>query len=139
VDKKLIISKKITDMKNIYDGVVILDNNGEALVTLPDYFETLNNNFRYQLTAIGAPAPNMYISEEIADNKFKISGGSSGMKVSWMVTGIRKDKFAEANRIPVEVEKSNTEKGYYLYPKAYGLPEKAGIDYQRTNNRFINK
>ena len=123
------------DMKNIYDGVVILDNNGEALVTLPDYFEALNNKFRYQLTAIGAPGPNVYIAEEISNNKFKISGGMAGMKISWMVTGIRKDSFANKNRIPIEVDKKESEKGYYLHPEAFGMQKEEGIDF---NNRKKN-
>ncbi|MBV8899851.1 MAG: hypothetical protein JOY92_07040, partial [Verrucomicrobia bacterium] len=39
------------DMMNIYNGTVTLDQNGEATVRLPDYFEALNRDFRYQLTA----------------------------------------------------------------------------------------
>ncbi|MGH8016557.1 MAG: hypothetical protein ACREBV_10215, partial [Candidatus Zixiibacteriota bacterium] len=77
------------DMKNIYDGVVILGANGAASVQLPDWFVALNRDFRYQLTAIGAPGPNLYISQEISNNGFAIAGGQSGMKVSWQVTGIR--------------------------------------------------
>ena len=45
------------DMKNVYDGTVTVDPEGRATVALPDWFETLNRDFRYQLTAIGAPAP----------------------------------------------------------------------------------
>ncbi len=116
------------DMKNIYDGVVVLDNDGKAIVTLPDWFEALNDNFRYQLTSIGAPGPNLYISKEVSGNVFEIAGGTPGMKVSWMLTGIRHDPFAEKNRIPTEVDKSDDDKGYYLYPEAYGLPATKGID-----------
>jgi hypothetical protein len=42
-------------MMNIYDGVVALDSKGQASVTLPEYFQALNSDFRYQLTAIAAP------------------------------------------------------------------------------------
>jgi hypothetical protein len=38
------------DMKNVYDGVVMLDNKGEAEIELPDWFGMLNKDFRYQLT-----------------------------------------------------------------------------------------
>jgi hypothetical protein len=71
------------DMKNVYDGVVELDANGEAWVELPAWFEALNKDFRYQLTPIGAPGPNLYIAQEVQDNRFQIAGGTPGMKVSW--------------------------------------------------------
>lgn len=114
------------DMKNIYDGVVTLDAAGEAVVQLPDWFEALNQDFRYQLTCIGGYAP-VYISQEVTGNQFKIAGGQPGLKVSWQVTGIRHDPFAEQNRIVVEEDKTGAEKGKYLYPRAYGQPASEGI------------
>ncbi len=109
------------DMMNVYNGNVTTDANGEAVVELPDYFDALNRDFRYQLTAIGAPGPYLYIAEKIANNRFRIAGGEPGMEVSWQVTGIRKDAFAEANRIQVEVDKPEKDRGKYLHPKAFGL------------------
>jgi hypothetical protein len=103
------------DMKNVYDGVVTLDEGGEAVVVLPDWFEALNRDFRYQLTCIGGFAP-VYIAEEIRGNRFRIAGGIPGMKVSWQVTGIRHDPWAEAHRIPVEEEKPEAERGRYRNP-----------------------
>jgi len=120
------------DMMNIYNGNVVLDANGEAWVELPAYFEALNKDFRYQLTAIGAPGPNLHIAQEISGNRFKIAGGSPGMKVSWQVTGIRHDPFAEAHRIQVEVEKTGKERGKYIHPKEYGVSETLGIDYEEN-------
>ena len=120
-------------MMNIYNGNVILNAEGESFVELPDYFEALNRDFRYQLTCIGGFAP-VYIEEEISNNQFKISGGKSGMKVSWQVTGIRQDAFANAHRIPVEEEKSGEERGKYAHPKEHGLPETDGIDYARFHD-----
>jgi hypothetical protein len=87
------------DMKNIYDGVAVLDERGAAWVELPQWFEALNRDFRYQLTAIGAPAPDLHVAEEMSNNRFKIAGGRAHMKVSWQVTGIRQDERANANRI----------------------------------------
>lgn len=107
------------DMMNIYNGIVPLNARGEAEVTLPEWFKALNGDFRYQLTAIGAPGPNLYIAEEIKDNHFKIAGGRAGMKVSWQVTGIRKDPYANAHRIKVEEMKPVGERGTYLHPDVY--------------------
>ena len=142
------------DMKNVYDGVVALDDTGEAEIELPDWFGALNKDFRYQLTAIGAPGPNLHIVEEISDttatkhgshnyydsgnnnngnnnngNRFKIAGGTSGMKVSWQVTGIRKDLWANAHRVQVEEDKPDKERGYYIYPDLYGQPAENGLSH----------
>ncbi|MBN2226691.1 MAG: hypothetical protein JW763_04950 [candidate division Zixibacteria bacterium] len=119
------------DMMNVYNGNVVLDANGYAEVQLPDYFDALNKDFRYQLTPIGAPGPDLYIAEEISDNRFAIAGGVPGMKVSWMVTGIRHDKYAEANRIPVEMDKPPEEKGQYIHPEAFGLSEDRFIHFEQ--------
>jgi len=119
------------DMMNVYNGNVILDATGEATVELPAYFEALNRDFRYQLTAIGAPGPNLYIAAKIANNQFSIAGGEPGMEVSWQVTGIRHDKFAEANRIQVEVDKPADEQGKYLHPQAYKLGQEYDIHYEQ--------
>ncbi|MDD5581041.1 MAG: hypothetical protein PHY16_17450 [Methylobacter sp.] len=116
-----------SDMKNVYDGVVSVDANGEASVELPEWFEALNRDFRYQLTAIGAPGPNLYIAQEVSHNQFKIGGGAAGMKVSWQVTGIRKDNWAEAHRNAVEQEKPTDERGLYLHPELYGESEERRI------------
>jgi len=107
------------DMKNVYDGVVQLGPDGEAWVQLPDYFQALNRDFCYQLTPLGGPAPGLYIATEIEDNRFQIAGGEPGLKVSWQVTGIRQDAYAEAYPIPVESAKPEGERGTYLHPELY--------------------
>lgn len=116
------------DMKNIYDGVVTLDDTGAAVVTMPNWFDALNQDFRYQLTAIGAPGPNLYIAQEITGNTFKVAGGTPGMKVSWQVTGIRHDAYANAHRIPVEQNKPQEERGTYIHPELFGKPASSGLD-----------
>jgi len=116
------------DMMNIYNGNAVLDGRGEASVKLPEWFDALNRDFRYQLTCIGGFAP-VYVAERVSNNWFKIAGGQAGMEVSWQVTGVRHDAFAEANRIPVEVDKPDTERGKYLHPFAHGLPEEMGLDH----------
>ena len=118
------------DVKNIYDGVVTLDGNGEATITLPLYFLALNRDFRYQATALDAPAPDLHLKKGVrkrffgifGEPVFTIAGGNPSQKISWQVTGIRHDPYIEQNPIVVEVEKGpNTlvEKGEYLIPDVY--------------------
>ena len=126
------------DMMNIYNGNVVLDANGEAVVELPDWFEALNMDFRYQLTCIGGFA-DVYISEEVHDNQFKVAGGDPGLKVSWQVTGIRHDPYAEANRIQVEVEKTGDERGTYLNPELYGLSIESRVDYINLRENDVSR
>ncbi len=124
------------DMMNVYNGNVILDSRGEAVVQMPDYFEALNRDFRYQLTCIGGFAP-VYIAEEISGNSFIIAGGTTGLKISWQVTGVRQDPYAEANRIEVETDKPADEVGLYMHPEARGLSETMQIHYEQ--NRLMEE
>ena len=117
------------DMMNLYNGTITLDFRGEATVELPDWFGALNKDFRYGLTAIGAPGPNLYIAAEVSNNHFSIAGGSPGSKVSWQVTGIRQDAYANAHRIKVEEDKSDKERGYYLHPEVFGQPAERQIEW----------
>ncbi len=113
------------EMKNIYDGVVTLDAAGAAVVTMPDWFELVNADFRYQLTCIGGYAP-VYIARELENGSFMIAGEgprAPGMKVSWQVTGNRIDPAARRSNHRVIVPKSASEKGKFLHPADYGRPE----------------
>ncbi len=106
------------DMMNVYNGNVTTDENGSATVELPNYFEALNRDFRYQLTVIGQFAQAM-VAEEISHNHFTIRTTQPSVKVSWQVTGIRQDAWANAHRIPTEEDKPAEKRGTYLYPELY--------------------
>jgi hypothetical protein len=116
-----------SESKNIYDGTTDLDASGEATVEMPSWFEALNGEYRYQLTAIGGPAPALHIAEELANGRFKIAGGTPGGRVSWHVTGIRKDAWAQAHAAPVEVDKPDDERGSYLAPELFGATAELSI------------
>src|SRR5881397_381537 len=120
-------------MMNIYNGNITTDENGEASVPLPDYFEALNRDFRYQLTVIGAFAQAI-IAGKITNNHFTIKTNAPNVEVSWQVTGIRQDAWADAHRIAVEVEveKSDKERGYYLHPEVFNQPEEKGVWWTRN-------
>jgi hypothetical protein len=115
------------DMMNVYNGNVALDRRGEAVVELPEWFEALNRDFRYQLTALGGPQPGLYVAEEVNRNRFRIGGGAPGGKVSWQVTGIRHDAYAEAHRLQVEEEKGDDERGRYLFPEGFAASKERSI------------
>jgi hypothetical protein len=109
------------DMMNIYNGNTVTSADGFATVVLPPYFETLNKDFRYQLTVIGTFAQAI-IAQKLQDNQFVIQTDKPGVEVSWQITGIRKDPYAQAHPIIPEVDKPGAEKGTYLHPELYGQP-----------------
>ena len=106
------------DMMNIYNGNVVTDNAGNAIVSLPDYFEALNIDFRYQLTVIGEFAQAI-ISQKIKANSFQIKTNKPNVEVSWQVTGVRNDAFARKNRIQVVEQKEAENIGTYLNPEVF--------------------
>jgi len=119
------------DMKNVYDGIATLGPSGRATIQLPRWVEAVCGEFRYQLTAIGGPAPGLHIASEIRRGRFSVAGGLRGMKVSWQVTGIRHDPWAKANRIQVEEKKTGSERGTYRHPEALGRPEELSVQWAR--------
>jgi hypothetical protein len=119
------------DMMNVYNGNVTTDSSGEAVITLPDYFQALNRDFRYQLTVIGQFAQAI-VASEIKDNRFTIKTDYPGVKVSWQVTGIRQDSWANKHRIRVEEDKADRERGFYLYPEAFDQPQEKSVEWARN-------
>jgi trimeric autotransporter adhesin len=121
-------SVESSEMKNIYDGTVITDSHGDAVVQLPEWFEALNRDFRYQLTVIGQFAQAI-VASKIANHQFAIKTDKPNVEVSWQVTGVRQDAYAKAHPLEVGVAKSERERGYYLYPELYGAPEEKQIEW----------
>lgn len=115
---------------NVYSGNVELDESGEARVTLPEWVAAFNKDFRYQLTCIGQAAP-VYVAREVGDDGFSIAGGAAGMKVSWQLTGVRNDAYAQANPLLIEQEKPEDEKGFFLNPEAFGHDHSRHVQYKR--------
>ena len=100
--------------------------------SLPDWFEALNRDFRYQLTPVGAPGPNLHVAQEIRDNRFQVRRYT---RHEGLLAGDRHcvrghDPYADANRIPVEEAKPATTTSTYLYPQAYGQPDSKGVNYE---------
>ena len=116
------------DMMNVYNGNITTNERGEATVELPNYFEALNRDFRYQLTVIGQFAQ-AFVASEVSAGRFDIKTDQPNVKVSWQVTGIRQDAWANKNRIQVEEDKPAEERGYYLHPEVFHLPDSVNIQW----------
>lgn len=115
-----------SEMINVYSGNVTLDENGEAIVKLAAWVEAYNKDFRYQLTCISGNS-SVYIAKEFSDNSFQIAGGTPDTKVSWQLTGVRKDPWAQAHPLIVELDKPKDQRGYYRNPELYDQPENKRI------------
>jgi hypothetical protein len=116
------------DMMDVYNGDVVTNQRGIATVILPDYFEALNRDFRYQLTVIGQFAQAI-VARKIGHNQFVIRTSKPNVEVSWQVTGIRHDAYADAHRIQVEEEKPPQDQGRYLHPELFGAPAEQAVGY----------
>jgi hypothetical protein len=114
------------DMMNIYNGNATTDASGSAVVTLPEWFETLNRDFRYQLTVMGQFSQAI-VASKVANHQFTIKTDKPNVEVSWQVTGIRQDPWANAHRIPVEVAKAQADRGLYLHPELFGAPPEKSV------------
>jgi len=118
------------EMVNLYSGNVTVDANGDAVVTMPAWFQAFNKDFRYQLTCIGGFAP-VYVAQTIKNGQFRIAGGKPGMTVSWQVTGVRNDAYANAHPLQVEEVKPDSERGLYQNPTDLGEPENKAVNYAK--------
>ena len=117
------------EVLNVYRGTVVFDANGEAVVTLPDYFTDININISYQLTPVGAYMQ-VFIKEKVnGSNQFVIAGGIAGKEVSWAVYAERNDLYMQKNpeQRNTEVQKREQDKGKYLIPALYNAGENKAI------------
>ena len=121
-------SVESSEMKNIYDGVVTTDARGNATVHLPTWFESLNGDFRYQLTVIGQFAQAI-VAREIQNHEFAIKTNLPNVKVSWQVTGVRHDAWAQAHPLVVEEQKQQNARGFFIHPELYRAPKERGVEY----------
>lgn len=126
------------DMMNIYNGNVVTDAQGRATIQLPEWFDVLNKDFRYQLTPIGQFAQ-VIVEQEIKNNRFVIRTDKPKVKVSWQITGIRNDAYARNYRLPVEEVKPPSERGTYLHPELFGMPDHLTPARAKSMNRMMGR
>jgi hypothetical protein len=118
------------EVLDVYSGNVTTDADGLAVVRLPDWFEALNTDFRYQLTCVGRFAQAI-VESEIAANRFTIRTNLAQVKVSWQVTARRNDAWMRAHPFAAERDKPAAERGTYLTPLEHGQPEEKGVEWVR--------
>jgi hypothetical protein len=120
------------EMKTIYDGLVTTNAEGYAEVALPDYFEVLNRDVRYQLTVVGDFAQAI-VARKVEGNRFTIRTSQPGVEVSWLVSGIRADAWAAQHPTIVERDKAPSDIGHYLHPQAFGKSRDEGMRSSRPS------
>lgn len=119
-----------SEVLNVYSGNVVTDEDGRAVVELPEWFGAVNTDFRYQLTVIGRFAQAI-VEEEIAGNRFAIRTNMANVKVSWQVTARRIDAWMRAHPFEAERDKPDAERGMYLSPREHGQPDEKGAGLAR--------
>lgn len=130
------------EILNLYRGTTVFDSNGNASIKLPEYFNAINKDFSYQLTPVGAAMPNLFIKNKInSTGEFTISGGINNKEVSWVVYGVRNDKYLQVNpnQRKTVIEKPNHYKGRYWDVKSWGKTDEEGILYKIPGKNMSKK
>ncbi|MBL0335072.1 MAG: hypothetical protein IPP73_07075 [Chitinophagaceae bacterium] len=122
---------------NFYSGNVTTDATGKATVQLPDYFEAINKDFRYQLTVLGTFAQAI-ISKEVSNNHFEISTNQPNVKVSWEVKGVRNDARMQMHPFTAVAEKTPAQKGKYVDAESHHQPLSKGVSYDANLQSSLN-
>ena len=120
-----------SEVLNVYTGNVTTDETGNAVVALPNWFEAINRDFRYQLTVVGQFAQAI-VASKIRNNHFAIKTSVPNVEVSWLVSAVRSDAALLKHPFKVEGDKPDYERGYYLSPEAHGQPEERDIEWARN-------
>jgi hypothetical protein len=115
-----------SEVLNVYSGNVMTNEDGEAVVMLPDWFQALNRDLRYQLTVIGTFAQAI-VAEKVKHNRFTIKTSAPTVEVSWQVTGVRSDPTMHKHPFKAEEDKPERERGTYLSPESFNQPEEKNV------------
>src|ERR1051325_12136820 len=67
------------------------------------------------------------VAEKIKGNHFRVKTNAPNVEVSWLVTGVRQDAYANKHRIQVEEVKPEQERGFYLHPESFDQPEEKSV------------
>ena len=128
---------------NVYRGVVTTDARGYATVSVPAWFEALNEDILYQLTVLDYADSDSFtlakVVQDVKSGKFKIRSSTPRARISWQVTGRRHDPTSKAYPLQVERMKNADERGKYYAPEAYGKDESMGMGYLPVESGAASK
>jgi hypothetical protein len=124
-------SVESSEVLNVYSGNVTTNEKGEATVALPEWFEALNRDLRYQLTVIGTFAQAI-VAEKVKQNRFTIRTSAPNVEVSWQVTGVRSDRAMQKHPFKAVEVKPESERGTYLDPELFNQPEERSVRWARN-------
>ncbi len=121
--------------QNIYNGITATDANGYAWIELPDYFEEINKDFRYSLTALDDSDDFVLakVTQRISGNRFQIRTSKANIDVSWEIKGTRNDVYCKLKQPKDVMDKVGAEKDKYQQPELYGMPKEMGMDFNSAN------
>jgi hypothetical protein len=126
---------------NVYRGTAMLDADGGAWIDLPAYFSEINVDETYQLTPIGGAMPMLHVeqtvNQSVSDNRFRVGGGTAGLRVSWTVTARRNDAYVRTRGFVTESDKPAAWRGKYLHPEVFGRTREEGIFF-RASSRLVS-
>ena len=75
--------------KDVFSGVVTLDQNGNATITLPTSVMAQETDFTYQATGLNESMPNLHLKSELNDGSFTVAGGTPEEQVTWQLFAVR--------------------------------------------------
>ncbi len=109
---------------DIYRGLAVTDGKGYATISVPQWFEALNEDILYQLTVIDTSDSDAFtltkVVKNLSDGTFRIRSSTPNAKVSWQLSGRRHDPTSNYYPLQVEREKNSYERNKYLVPEAFG-------------------
>lgn len=117
---------------NVYSGNIRTDSKGFATVELPDYFDEINRDARYQLTVVDDSDDFVLVkvSKPVKNGQFVIRSSQPGILVSWRVEGVRNDAWVRRVGAQAVSQKPESQRGRYYDPESYGLSPEQGIGYR---------
>lgn len=124
---------------NQYSGTATTGADGYAWVQLPDYFEEINRDFRYQLTVVDDSDSEDFVqakvSKRIRGNRFQIRTSHPNTEVCWEVKAVRNDAYVRHYPPQSVMDKPEGERGFFEHPEIHGFGKDLNLAHDRPGSR----